>query len=77
VAVALMKPAVYSSVSQYAIISTILLETRTCTYCKKQATPNIMLQHRVTNAISSPGSMCWKLLLCNIKSPTFPSRACV
>lgn len=65
------------SLPQYTITSTILLETRTCTYCKEQVTPNIMLQHKVTNAVSSPGSMWWKLILYYIRSPTFPSRACI
>ena len=65
------------SLSQYRIMSTILLETRICTYCKEQVTPNITLQHEMTNAISSPGNMCWKLILYNIRSPTFPSRACI
>lgn len=65
------------SLSQYTIMSTILLETRACTNCKEQVTPNIMLQHKVTRAVSSSGNMCWKLILYNIRSPTLPSRACI
>lgn len=46
-------------------------------FLKKQVTPNIILQNKVTNAVSSPGNMHQTLLSYNIRSPTFPSRACI
>lgn len=65
------------SLSRCMIMGTKLLQKRTCTYCEEQVTAKTVLQHKVTNAISSPGSMCWKLILYNIRGTTFPSRAFV